>query len=189
MISLHGRPMIDHIVRYLAKFRNVEELVIICEFNDYGKQIMNYFEGKGGIIGRQIVFVEDKKNGTGGAIWNAKSQIGRDDSFLVWFADNLCALDVARFIEEFKLLNENQIKNIVGMIATRDHRREETGSIVCDPNETNRIIEFTEKPFRKLDLPETLGIYIFNSYLFDCINKLKADSMLSNTFDLSYDIL
>ena len=60
MTSLDGRPIIDHIVRYLARFPEVDNFVIVCEFDDHGKQIINYFEGKERIIGKQIVFVEDK---------------------------------------------------------------------------------------------------------------------------------
>jgi mannose-1-phosphate guanylyltransferase len=192
MISLDGRPVIDHIVRYLAKFPQVEDFIIVCEFDDHGKQIINYFEGKERIVGKQIAFVEDKKNGTGGAILNAETEIRRDDSFIVWFADNLCALDMGSFIKQYKFLNESQKnrgKNMIGMVVTRNYRREETGRIVCDPNEPDRIMEFTEKPFTKLDLPETLGIYIFSNALFSCIRKQKNSLMFGNSIDLSFDIL
>ena len=143
MISLDGRPMIDHIVRYLARFPEVDNFVIVCEFDDHGKQIINYFEGKERIVGKQIVFVEDKKNGTGGAILNAETEIGSDESFIVWFADNMCALDMDSFVKQYKFLNESQKnrgKNLIGMVVTRDYRREETGRIICDTNETNRIM-------------------------------------------------
>lgn len=192
MISLDGRPVIDHILRYLAKFPEVESFVIVCEFDDHGKQIINYFEGKERIVGKQIVFVEDKKNGTGGAILNAETEIGSDESFIVWFADNMCALDIDSFVKQYKFLNESQKnhgKNMIGMVMTRDYRREETGRIVCDPNETNRIMEFTEKPFTKLDLPETLGIYIFSNTLFSFIRKQRDSSSIGNSVDLSFDIL
>ena len=192
MISLDGRPIIDHILRYLARFSEVESFVIVCEFDDHGKQIINYFEGKERIVGRQIEFVEDKKNGTGGAILNAETEIGRDESFIVWFADNMCALDIGSFVKQYNFLNESQKnhgKNMIGMVVTRDYRREETGRIVCDPNETNRIMEFTEKPFTKLDLPETLGIYIFSNTLFSLITKQRDSSNIGNSIDLSFDIL
>jgi len=192
MISLDGRPMIDHIVRYLARFPEVEDLVIVCEFDDHGKQIINYFEGKERIIGKQIVFVEDKKNGTGGAILNAETEIGRDESFIVWFADNMCALDMGSFVKHYKFLNESQKnpgKNMIGMVVSRDYRREETGRIVCDPNEANRIMEFIEKPFTKIDLPETLGIYIFSNTLFSFIHKQRDSLIIGNNIDLSFDIL
>ncbi len=192
MISLDGRPIIDHIVRYLARFPEVDKFVIVCEFDDHGKQIINYFEGKERIVGKQIVFVEDKKNGTGGAILNAETEIGSDESFIVWFADNLCALDMGSFVKQYKFLNEsqkNREKNMIGMVATRDYLREETGRIVCDPNETNRIMEFTEKPFTKLDLPETLGIYIFSNTLFSFRHKQRDSLIIGNSIDLSFDIL
>jgi len=192
MISLDGRPIIDHILRYLARFPEVESFVIVCEFDDHGKQIINYFEGKERIVGKQIVFVEDKKNGTGGAVLNAETEINGDESFIVWFADNMCALDIGSFAKQYKFLNESQKnngKNMIGMVVTRDYRREETGRIVCDPNETNRIMEFNEKPFTKLDLPETLGIYIFSNTLFSFISKQRDSSNIGNSIDLSFDIL
>jgi mannose-1-phosphate guanylyltransferase len=192
MTSLDGRPIIDHIVRYLAKFPEIEHFIIVCEFDDHGKQIINYFEGKEKIIGKKIEFIEDKKNGTGGAILNAEAQIGRDDSFIVWFADNICALDVSSFTNQFKFLKDsqkNQGKNIIGMVVTREYRREETGRIVCDPKEINKIIEFTEKPFAKLDLPETLGIYIFDNTLFSYIHKHTSGTIIGSSIDLSFDIL
>jgi mannose-1-phosphate guanylyltransferase len=192
MTSLDGRPIIDHIVRYLARFPEVDKIVIVCEFDDHGKQIINYFEGKESIVGKQIVFVEDKKNGTGGAILNAETAIGSDESFIVWIADNICALDLVSFVKQYKFLNKSQKnsgKNMVGMVVTRDYRKEETGRIVCDPNETNRIIEFTEKPFTKLDLPETLGIYIFSNTLFSFIHKQRDSLVTGNSIDLSFDIL
>jgi len=192
MICLEGRPIIDHIIRYLARFSIVEEFIIVCEFDDHGKQIINYFEGKESIIGKQIAFMEDKKNGTGGAILNAETAIGSDDSFIVWFADNLCALDISSFAKQYKFLNENQKnrgKNVIGMVVTRDHRREETGRVVCDPIEPSKILKFSEKPFTKLDLPETLGIYIFNKALFSFINQQKDGHMVGNSIDLSFDIL
>jgi mannose-1-phosphate guanylyltransferase len=192
MISLDGRPIIDHILRYLARFPEVESFVIVCEFDDHGKQIINYFEGKERIVGKQIMFVEDKKNGTGGAVLNAETEINGDESFMVWFADNMCALDIGSFVKQYKFLNESQKnhgKNMIGMVVTRDYRREETGRIVCDPNETNRIMEFNEKPFTKLDLPETLGIYIFSNTLFSFISKQRGSSNISNSIDLSFDIL
>ena len=192
MISLDGRPMIDHIVRYLARFPEIDNFVIVCEFDEHGKQIINYFEGKERIVGKQIVFVEDKKNGTGGAILNAETEIGSDESFIVWFADNMCALEMDSFVKQYKFLNESQKnrgKNMIGMVVTRDYRKEETGRIVCDPNETNRIMEFTEKPFTKLDLPETLGIYIFSNTLFSIIRNQRDSSIIGNSIDLSFDIL
>lgn len=56
MIPVNGRPVIDHIIRYLANFPIVEDIIIVCEFDQRGKQIVNYFEGKEQIIDRRIIF-------------------------------------------------------------------------------------------------------------------------------------
>src|SRR5262245_17121438 len=133
MIPLNGRPIIDHIVRYLANFSIIEKFIIVCEFDYFGNQIVNYFEGKEDTIGRKIIFVEDKKNGTGGAVLSAESMVKNDDFFAVWFADNLCAIDMDHFIRQYELLEQtekNDPGKFIGMIATRNQRKEETGIVV-----------------------------------------------------------
>jgi choline kinase len=44
MFPLNGRPIIDYIVRYLAQFSQINEIIIVCDFDNFGKQIINYFE-------------------------------------------------------------------------------------------------------------------------------------------------
>jgi mannose-1-phosphate guanylyltransferase len=41
----------------------------------------------------------------------------------------------------------------------------------------------------KLELPETLGIYLFSRSLFKFIHTQKETAILGDAFDLSYDIL
>ena len=65
LIPINGRPVIDHIIRYISKFTFISEILVVCEFDSFGKQIINYFEGKENIIGIKITFIEDKKRGTG----------------------------------------------------------------------------------------------------------------------------
>jgi mannose-1-phosphate guanylyltransferase len=192
MIPVNGRPVIDHIIRYLANFPIIEDFIIVCEFDHLGKQIVNYFEGKERDIGRRIIFMQDKKNGTGGAILNVESLVRDDNCFLAWFADNLCALDMIDLIRQYDLLKtitENDRGEFIGIVATRDRKKEETGIVVLDPKENFRIKEFIEKPLVKLELPETLGIYLFNGNLFKFIYTQKKTGIIGDAFDLSYDIL
>lgn len=46
MFPLEGRPVIDHIVRFLSRVSSISEIIIVCDFDRFGKQIINYFEGK-----------------------------------------------------------------------------------------------------------------------------------------------
>jgi mannose-1-phosphate guanylyltransferase len=201
MIPVDGRPVIDHLVRYLARFSEISGLIILCEFDSFGKQIINYFEGKESAIGKPITFVADKKNGTGGALLNVERYVGRDRCFLVWFADNLCALRINDLIHEYKEANKSRIEGITGMVVVRKQRREETGRVVLDnvnsqpsTNNSNNnsnaaapIKKFIEKGMVKLEQPEAVGIYLFNNsifrYLHDTSDKMRG------CFNLSHDLL
>lgn len=193
MIPLDGRPVIDYVVRYLAKFSRVSDLLIICEFDSFGKQIINYFDGKKSIIGKPITFVEDKKNGTGGSVIAIESYVGRDRCFLVWFADNLCALRVNDLIRTYELVIKGST-TITGMVVVRRQRREETGRVVLDNPKTGKnygniapIRKFIEKAVTELEYPEAVGIYLFNNSIFDYLHD--TSEKMRGTFNLSHDVL
>ena len=61
MIPVNGRPVIDHIIRYLANFPIIEDFIIVCEFDQMGQQIINYFEGKEQNIGKKNYFCGGQK--------------------------------------------------------------------------------------------------------------------------------
>ena len=193
MIPLDGRPVIDYVVRYLAKFSRISDLLIICEFDSFGRQIINYFEGKKSIIGKPITFVEDKKSGTGGAVMAVESYVGRDRCFLVWFADNLCALRVDDLVRKYEEVIKRST-SITGMVVVRRQRCEETGRVVLDNLKTGddngkeaSIRKFIEKGVTDLEYPEAAGIYLFNNSIFDYLHD--ASEKTRGTFNLSHDIL
>jgi mannose-1-phosphate guanylyltransferase len=195
MFPLDGRPVIDHIVRFLAHFSSISEIIIVCDFDSFGKQIINYFEGKDCLVGKSIKFVEDKKKGTGGSLLEVEKHIGQDEYFLVWFADNLSALKIDHMIQEYNLLSTKDRGAIIGMIAVRKKRREETGRVILE-NQVNssngsniaiRIKEFMEKHTLKLEQPEALGIYLFSNRIFEYLHNRSKKGYSS--FNLSYDIL
>jgi mannose-1-phosphate guanylyltransferase len=194
MIPLDGRPVIDYVVRYLAKFSQVSEIIVICEFDKLGKQIINYFEGKDEIVGKPIRFVEDKKNGTGGALLTIERNVDADDYFLVWFADNLCALKINDLIFEYETSTALHGANITGVVTVRRRRNEETGRVVLDETPGNnshssataRVKQFIEKGEIKLENPEAVGIYLFTNSIFRYLHIL-ADKL--GSFNLSHDLL
>ena len=191
LIPIHGRPAIDHLARYLSRFSCVSEIIIVCEFDSFGRQIINYFEGKERIIGKRITFVEDKKKGTGGSILHAEENVKDDGFFLVWFADNLCALQLDGLIAEYNKIIDEYKNQIMGMLVVSKKRHEETGRVVLEDNNagvTSMIREFIEKPVVALECPESAGIYLFDSKIFDILHSKSREST-NGIFDLSYDIL
>ena len=171
MIPVEGRPLIDRIIRYLSRFDFIREIIIVADFAGLGGQIRNYYRNYNG---KKLSFIQDTQKGTGGDLLHAEKRLGRDRSFVLWFADNLCAIDLPEMKRVFCA------KKSAACIATRTSRSEETGfAIVKD----GMVKKFMEKPTIKLQMSECLGIYILDRCVMDMIRK-KRDSI-----NLSYDIL
>jgi len=171
MIPINDKPLIDYVVKYLKSFSFVEEIIIISDFNGLGGQIKNYYRNQ-----KNITFVQDSQSGTGGDLLHIEKKLKDESVFLLWFVDNLCAIDLKKMKEFFRE------KNSSACIATRTKRREETGFAIV---EDGIIKEFKEKPVMKLQLSQCMGIYMLGK---DIIKRIKAKQK-QNEINLSYDIL
>ena len=171
MSPINNKPLIDYVVKYLKSFSFIKEIIIISDFNGLGGQIKNYYENQ-----KNITFVQDSQSGTGGDLLHIERKLKNESEFLLWFVDNICAVDVKKMKEVFKK------KKSSACIATRTKRKEETGfAIVKD----GIIKEFKEKPIMELQLSECLGIYMLGQ---DIIKRIKKKQK-QKEINLSYDIL
>ena len=170
MTPINGRPLIDYVVQYLRSFKFVKEIIIVSDFKGLGGQIKNYFGDQ-----KKIVFVQDSQSGTGGDLLHIEKRLKNESEFVLWFADNLCAVDLENMRKHFKA------KKSGACIATRTKRREETGFAVV---ENGIVKEFREKPVIKLQLSECLGIYMLGKEVLKRIKSKKQKEI-----NLSYDIL
>ncbi len=169
MISINGKPMIDYVIKYLKSFNFIKEIIIISDYNGLGGQIKNYY-GKQ----KNIKFVQDSQNGTGGDLLHIEKELKDESEFLLWFVDNLCAIDIKKMRETFKE------KNSFACIATRTKRKEETGFAIV---ENGIIKEFKEKPVIKLQLSECLGVYMLGKEIIQKI-KMKKTKQVNLSFDI-----
>ena len=170
MIPIDGKPLIDYVIKYLKSFSFVKEIIIISDFNGLGGQIKNYYGNQ-----KNITFVQDSQSGTGGDLLHLEKKLKGESEFVLWFVDNLCAIDLKKMRDLFRE------KKSSACIATRTKRKEETGFAVV---EDGIIKEFKEKPTMKLQLSECLGIYMLGK---DIIKRIKAKK--KKVVNLSYDIL
>ena len=171
MSPINNKPLIDYVVKYLKSFSFIKEIIIVSDFNGLGGQIKNYYENQ-----KNITFVQDSQSGTGGDLLHIERKLKNESEFLLWFVDNLCAVDVKKMKDVFKK------KKSSACIATRTKRKEETGfAIVKD----GIVKEFKEKPIMELQLSECLGIYMLGS---DIIKRIKKKQK-QKEINLSYDIL
>ena len=170
MWPIDDKPLIDYVVKYLKSFSFVKEVIIVSDFNGLGGQIKNYFGNQ-----KNISFIQDSQSGTGGDLLHIERKLKGESEFLLWFVDNLCAVDVKKMRDIFKE------KKSSATIATRTKRKEETGFAIV---ENGIIKEFKEKPVMKLQLSECLGVYMLGPDIIKRIKKLKKKEV-----NLSFDIL
>jgi len=170
MSPINDKPLIDYVVKYLRSFRFIKEIIIISDFNGLGGQVKNYLSNQ-----KNITFIQDSQSGTGGDLLHIEKNLKGESEFLLWFVDNLCAVDVKKMKEKFLE------KKSSACIATRTKRREETGFAIV---ENGIIKEFKEKPEMKLQLSECLGVYMLGTDVISRIKKLKKKQV-----NLSFDIL
>ena len=97
MNPINGKPMIDYVVRYLKSFNFIKDIIIISDYNGLGGQIKNYYGDR-----KDIKFIQDSQSGTGGDLLHIEKELKNESEFLLWFVDNLCAVDVKKMRETFK---------------------------------------------------------------------------------------
>jgi len=173
MIPINGKPLIEYVIKHIASFSIINEIIIISDFKGLGGQIENYLGPK--VNKKKISYIQDTQSGTAGDLVHLSSKLKGNSEFLLWFVDNLCAIDIKEMRKTFI------DKNSIACIATRKNRKEETGFAIV---KNGLITEFKEKPILKLKMSECLGVYILSSNILKKI-KLKKKKVLN----LSYDIL
>lgn len=174
MTPINGKPLIDYVVTYLESFSFIKEIIIISDYTGLGGQIKNYYHKPK--TRKKISFIQDSQSGTGGDLLHIEKKLKDESGFILWFVDNLCAIDLKKMYELFKE------KKSSACIATRTKRKEETGFAVV---ENGIIKQFKEKPIMSLPMSECLGIYILGK---EVIKKIKEKSR-QKEINLSYDIL
>ena len=97
MSPINDKPLIDYVVKYLKSFSFIKEIIIISDFNGLGGQVKNYLSNQ-----KNITFIQDSQSGTGGDLLHIEKNLKGESEFLLWFVDNLCAIDVKKMQETFR---------------------------------------------------------------------------------------
>ena len=167
MMPAGGRPIIEHIIRHMGASDDISEITVIADLEGMGGQIYHRYRTYGT---KPIKFIQDSGSGTGGDLRHMDT--GGD--FLLWFCDNLCALDIRGMADWYGR------SGAAACIAVRSERPEETGFAEV---EDGMVVRFQEKPVLRLPYCECLGIYILGGGIPDIIRGMAGP------VNLSYDIL
>ncbi|HEX8185368.1 MAG TPA: nucleotidyltransferase family protein [Blastocatellia bacterium] len=134
MIEIAGKPVLEHNIEWLRKF-GVTDIIINLHY--LAEDVMNHF-GDGSRWGARLTYsLEPELLGTAGAVKNVASFF--DDSFFLWYGDNLstCRLD--------RLWALHCARGGVATIALH-HRDDPAQSGIVGLDESDRVVRFLEKP-------------------------------------------
>lgn len=185
MMPVQDRPLVAHVVEYLQSFRSIDEVLVLADLRGLGGQVGEYMCGR-----RGVTMIQDAQAGTGGDLLCARRHLRGEGSFVLWFVDNLCCMDVEAMAAR---LDET---GSLACVATRSSRREETGFARVDA--AGMVTEFVEKPAVPLPMPECLGVYALSRAVLSRVSRAAgrgegggagAAGARGGGVNLSYDIL
>jgi NDP-sugar pyrophosphorylase family protein len=134
MLEIAGRPILEHNVRFLARY-GIRDLVV--NLHHCPEAITQYF-GDGASCGVRISYsYEPALLGTAGAVKKVSQHF--DETFIVMYGDNLTTCDLSRFIDFHRR------KGGVATVALF-HREDATSSGIAELDGDDRIVRFLEKP-------------------------------------------
>src|SRR5689334_6786874 len=177
MLPIANAPMMEHIVRLLAK-HGFDDIVVTVAF--LANHIRNYF-GDGSEFGVRMRYAtEETPLGTAGSVRNAIDQL--DETFLVIAGDVLTDIDLGEIVadhrkhEAFASIGLKRVENPVefGIVITR-----EDGSIE----------RFLEKPTWGQVFSDTVntGIFVLQPEIFDWIDEGVPVDFSSEVFPALLD--
>jgi dTDP-glucose pyrophosphorylase len=162
MLSVEGRPMLEHILDRLAS-AGIREFFIAVGYQH--ELIENYFRNWRLPIHFQI---QEPVNGTGSAALLAKDFVG-SDAFLLTYGDILCAP------EEYLRCREvlNTTPETVCALAVKAVDDPWQGAAVYETN--GRIDKIIEKPAKGTSTTSwnSAGFYAFRSVVFDYLARIQ----------------
>lgn len=172
MVPISGKPILEHNIEWLHQY-DIDELVI--NLYHLPGLIHGYF-GDGSRWGVQITYSHETTIlGTAGGIKKVAELF--NETFLVWYGDNLSTCNLKR------LADFHSIKGGLATIAL--YQREDVSqSGIAELDENERIIRFLEKPkvtqvFSRL---VNAGIYILEPEILDFIPDDKPADFSRDVF-------
>ncbi len=164
MLPLHGKPLLEYIIEGL-KYAGFRDLVLVVGY--LKEQIVRYFQN-GSKWGINIEYViQDKINGTGGAVLLCKKLINQKHFFLTWgdilvpYRIYKTVFDVFKREREDFILVTNYLDNL------------QMGCAIYSANEY--CIKMIEKPPKGLKDSNlnNCGVFIFSIEIFDILKEIK----------------
>ena len=164
MIQIGQKPILQHTVESLSE---IEVRKIAINLHYLPEVIRGHF-GSGADWGCEITYsYEDQLLGTAGALKPLSDFF--DDTFLIWYGDNLCHLDL------HKLVDFHRQKSALATIVLF-WRDDVTNSGVAELDPKSKVVRFLEKP-KPSQSPShwvNAGVYLLEPEILDFIPESQA---------------
>lgn len=135
LLMLHGRPILEHILRGLSRSR-VEDVLLVVSY--LGERISDYF-GDGSALGLRIDYVQQTgPTGTGSAVLSAESWVADQPFMLLWGDILMCSNNYVRLREAYA---EHPCDLLSGLNWIDDPHAGSSNEV-----EDDRIVRIIEKP-------------------------------------------
>jgi mannose-1-phosphate guanylyltransferase/phosphomannomutase len=169
MLPINAKPLLEHIVRYLARYGFKE---IIVTLGNKKKQIIDYF-GDGSAFNVNMLYsIESKPLGTAGSFKNAEKYLS--GTTLIMQGDNLTNFNLKEIIAFHK---KRKAMATIALTQVKDP----AGYGIAVTNKQGRIMRFEEKPRRFFSKLANSGIYVVEHEVLDHIPNGRM-------FDFSRDL-
>ena len=169
MLPVNGKPLLEHIIRYLASYGFKE---IVVTLGRKRKQIIDYF-GDGSAFNIRLLYsIESKPLGTAGSFKNAEKYLY--GTTLVMQGDNLSNFDIGKVIAFHK---ERKAMVTIALTQVKDP----TGYGIVVTDRQGRITRFEEKPGRFFSDLANSGIYVLEH---EVLNHIPRGKVLDFSRDL-----
>lgn len=181
LIDINGTPLIEHQINYFKKHGYTEFIFCVAHLAD---KVKEYFKD-GKDFGVKISYVQETKElmGTAGSVKLVENQIGDDETFIVYYGDNLTNMDFE------KLLHFHKDKHALATIVMRPQPEGYKGSSVITLDDHSKIKVFLEKPSQEeIDKYQNEkryinnGIYVFSKKVFEMIPENKKYDFAKEVF-------
>ncbi len=166
LLPILGKPILVHCVDYLRK-AGISEICIIvsAETGDQIKEELANFSFREVKIS---FIVQDEPRGLAHAVNLSKDFVGTDD-FVVLLGDNLFDKPLDGLISSYQSTNSDTL-----ILLKEVDRPYDFGVVKFDQN--GRAEKVVEKPKELISNYAIVGVYIFNSRIFDFIAKISPSS-------------
>lgn len=138
---------------------------VLINLHHFPEQVKTFLGSNSGGVKFEYYF-EETLIGSGGTLRENKSFVKGEDSFCVFYADNLTNINLSKFVEYHK-----EKKQIFSMALFRSPNSTACGIALLDENGT--IVDFEEKPKQPKSNLANAGVYVAHPDVLDLIPNLE----------------